>query len=66
VLRSLVADLASASERFRELWESRPAAVRVSSRKTFEHPGVGRITLDCDVLRVDGSVVGLQALDVAG
>jgi hypothetical protein len=57
VLRSLVADLASVSERFRELWESRPAAVRVSSRKTFEHPAVGRITLDCDVLRVDGSDV---------
>jgi transcriptional regulator with XRE-family HTH domain len=57
VLRSLVADLSAASERFRELWDSRPAAVRVSSRKTFEHPAVGRITLDCDVLRVDGSDV---------
>jgi hypothetical protein len=57
VLHSLVADLSAASERFRELWDSRPAAVRVSSRKTFEHPAVGRITLDCDVLRVDGSDV---------
>jgi hypothetical protein len=57
VLRSLVADLSGASERFRELWDSRPGAVRVSSRKTFEHPAVGRITLDCDVLRVDRSDV---------
>jgi len=57
VLRSLVADLSAESERFRELWESRLASVRVSSRKTFEHPAVGRITLDCDVLRVDGSDV---------
>lgn len=56
-LRSLIADLSAESERFRELWESRPASVRRSSRKTFEHPAVGPITLDCDVLRVDGSDV---------
>ena len=25
------------------------------ARKTFDHPGVGLITVDCDVLTVDGS-----------
>jgi hypothetical protein len=54
-LRALVADLSAVSERFRALWETRPAAARVSSRKTFEHPAVGLLTLDCDVLRVEGS-----------
>lgn len=56
-LRSLAEDLLAESERFRELWATRPAAVRVSSLKTFSHPAVGEITLDCDVLRVDGSDV---------
>jgi transcriptional regulator with XRE-family HTH domain len=54
-LRALVDDLGRESVRFRELWASRPTAARVSSRKTFVHPDVGEITLDCDVLRVDGS-----------
>lgn len=55
VLRSLIADLRSVSERFASLWEARPVAIRASSAKTFEHPEVGRITLDCDVLRAHGS-----------
>jgi transcriptional regulator with XRE-family HTH domain len=54
-LQSLIDDLHAASPRFAELWERRPAAVRTSSRKTFEHPEVGRLTLDCDVLNVHGS-----------
>lgn len=56
-LRALAEDLIAGSARFRELWATRPAAVRVSSLKTFAHPAVGEITLDCDVLRVDGSDV---------
>jgi transcriptional regulator with XRE-family HTH domain len=57
VLRSLVDDLREVSERFAELWETRPAAALRSSAKTFVHPEVGRITLDCDVLRAQGSDV---------
>jgi transcriptional regulator with XRE-family HTH domain len=57
VLRSLVEDLRAVSERFAELWETRPAATLRSSVKTFVHPEVGRITLDCDVLRAQGSDV---------
>lgn len=54
-LRALVADLRAASARFAELWERRPVAPQVASRKTVEHPEVGRITVDCDVLGVRGS-----------
>jgi transcriptional regulator with XRE-family HTH domain len=57
VLQSLITDLRAASARFAELWESRPVAVRTASSKTFEHPEVGRITLDCDVLTTQGSDV---------
>ncbi len=54
-LRSLVPDLHTASQRFAELWRARPTAQHVTDRKTFDHPQVGRITLDCDVLTVHGT-----------
>jgi transcriptional regulator with XRE-family HTH domain len=54
-LRALIDDLREVSDRFAELWERRPVAIRPSDRKTFEHPEVGRITLDCDHLTVGGS-----------
>jgi transcriptional regulator with XRE-family HTH domain len=64
-LRSLIDDLRRASERFEELWQSRPVAPRASSRKTFEHPEVGRLTLDCDVLSVVGSDLRLVVYSAA-
>lgn len=54
-LRSLVSDLHTASPRFAELRRARPTAQHVTDRKTFDHPQVGRITLDCDVLTVHGT-----------
>ena len=54
-LAGLVDDLRAASPRFAELWEQHPVAQRSASRKTFLHPEVGLITLDCDVLVVQGS-----------
>jgi hypothetical protein len=54
-LRSLIDDLRGASPRFAELWEERPVASHDTARKTFVHPEVGEITLDCDVLTVGGS-----------
>jgi transcriptional regulator with XRE-family HTH domain len=54
-LRALIADLRQASPRFAELWEQRPVAQRTSDRKTIDHPEVGPITLDCDILIVRGS-----------
>lgn len=55
-LRRLIAELRARSERFAGLWESgavgRPQA---PSRKTVDHPHVGTLTLDCDLLSVAGS-----------
>ena len=53
--RELIADRRAASPRVGELWEQRPAAVRSAGRKTFAHPAVGRVTVDCDVLFVHGT-----------
>jgi transcriptional regulator with XRE-family HTH domain len=54
-LRSLIEDLLQASARFAELWEQRPVARAPARRKTFRHPEIGEITLDCDALSVQGS-----------
>ncbi|WP_354699565.1 helix-turn-helix transcriptional regulator [Paraconexibacter sp. AEG42_29] len=54
-LRELIAALRAASPQFAHLWEQRPVAKRTAEHKTFDHPAVGRITVDCDVLTVHGS-----------
>jgi transcriptional regulator with XRE-family HTH domain len=54
-LRQLVADLRAASQRFAELWDSGVVGEHTSSVKTIDHPVVGPITLDCDVVTVAGS-----------
>ncbi|NQX27506.1 helix-turn-helix domain-containing protein [Microbacteriaceae bacterium VKM Ac-2854] len=49
----LVRRLAALSERFVEFWESDDAAAREPGRrKIIDHPAVGRIELDCDILLV--------------
>jgi transcriptional regulator with XRE-family HTH domain len=64
-LRELIADLQDASPRFAAAWEARPVAQRTSSHKTIEHPQVGRLTLDCDVLTVGGSGLRLVVYTAA-
>ncbi|NUS12955.1 MAG: helix-turn-helix domain-containing protein [Streptomyces sp.] len=54
-LRRLIAELRAGSERFAELWDARAVAEHDGSRKTVDHPQVGRVTLDCDLLQVEGS-----------
>jgi hypothetical protein len=54
-LRRLVAELRANSERFAELWDSGAVGRLEASRKTIDHPQVGALTLDCDVLSVAGS-----------
>ncbi|WP_433176064.1 helix-turn-helix transcriptional regulator [Actinoallomurus sp. CA-150999] len=54
-LRRLVADLRANSDRFAELWDSGTVGHHESARKTVDHPRVGPLTLDCDVLTVAGS-----------
>jgi len=48
-LRRLLAALRTNAE-FRELWAEGRVASRRTSSKRFDHPEIGSITLDCDVL----------------
>src|ERR1700754_5188620 len=64
-LQALIGDLQAVSPRFAELWETRPALVRASARKTFDHPEVGRLTLDCDTLLVHGSDLRIVVFSAA-
>lgn len=54
-LRQLVAELRARSDRFAELWDAGTVGRHEAARKTIEHPHVGLVTLDCDVLTVAGS-----------
>jgi transcriptional regulator with XRE-family HTH domain len=54
-LRRLVAELRANSDRFAQLWESGAVGHHEAARKTIDHPRVGPLTLDCDVLTVAGS-----------
>ncbi|UYM05825.1 helix-turn-helix transcriptional regulator [Solicola gregarius] len=60
-LATLIADLRSVSARFDELWQSNEVSTHVAARKSFDHPSVGRITLDCDVLTVHDSDLRIVA-----
>jgi hypothetical protein len=54
-LRQLITELRTNSTRFAELWDSGAVGRPEASRKTIDHPQVGPLTLDCDVLSVAGS-----------
>jgi hypothetical protein len=52
-LEMLVAELLAHSRDFAELRHANEIAVVRSSRKVFDHPLVGRLELDCEVLHLD-------------
>lgn len=54
-LRKLVAELRANSPRFQELWDSGTVGRHEAAQKIIDHPTVGSLTLDCDVLTVRGS-----------
>ena len=54
-LQRLTAELREESELFAELWDSGVLGRHEGARKTIDHPLVGPLTLDCDVLAVAGS-----------
>jgi transcriptional regulator with XRE-family HTH domain len=54
-VRRLVADLRAGSARFAELWDSGAVGRHEATTKTVDHPHVGPVTLDCDLLTVAGS-----------
>ncbi len=55
----------SYNARFEALWARRPVAMRTASRKTIDHPEVGPITVDCDVLSVQGNQLRLVVYSAA-
>jgi transcriptional regulator with XRE-family HTH domain len=54
-LRQLVAELRANNDQFAELWDAGTVGRHDAARKTIDHPQVGPLTLDCDVLTVAGS-----------
>jgi transcriptional regulator with XRE-family HTH domain len=64
-LSTLVAEMRENSPEFARLWTEGGVGKHVSSRKTIEHPEVGDITCDCDVLTVPGSDVRLVVYSAA-
>ena len=59
-LHSLIAELRRRSRLFDELWVSGPPGTHQAGRKIIDHPGLGALTLDCDVLSVAGSDLRLM------
>ncbi|MCX5001597.1 helix-turn-helix transcriptional regulator [Streptomyces sp. NBC_00638] len=53
-LMQLIEELCANSVRFAELWDSGTVGRHEASRKIIDHPQVGAVTLDCDVLSVAG------------
>ncbi len=56
-LAALVHDLTKRSPAFAKRWSAVEAAHHRTERKIIDHPVVGLITVDCDVLTVEGSGV---------
>ncbi len=54
-LLRLVEELRTNSGLFAELWDSGAVGAQPGGHKTIEHPQVGPLTLDCDILTVTGS-----------
>ena len=51
----MIAELRGRSERFAELWDAGVVGRLEASHKTIDHPEVGLLTLDCDLLRVEAN-----------
>lgn len=49
-LAALIRDLSAGNERFAELWATGEVTANREVRKTVDHPSVGPVTVDCDVL----------------
>ncbi|MCU7726897.1 helix-turn-helix transcriptional regulator [Actinoplanes sp. KI2] len=51
-LAGLISDLLAGSAQFRSLWASHDVADQPTRVKTFQHPQVGPVTVNCDVLDI--------------
>jgi len=65
MLRELITELQTVSPDFAELWEQRVPPQPVPSSRTFLHPEIGPITLDCDFLTVRDSDLRLLVYTAA-
>ncbi|AJT40674.1 helix-turn-helix transcriptional regulator [Psychromicrobium lacuslunae] len=54
-LRNLIGELKAKSPLFTSLWEAAAIVPHSSAAKVIDHPQIGSITLDCDILAVVGS-----------
>lgn len=64
-LRSLVTDLHRASPRFADLWAAHAVGTHATDTKTFDHPALGPLTLDCDLLTAPDTDLRLAVLTAA-
>jgi hypothetical protein len=64
-VRTLVDELLEASPDFARRWARADVSAARSRRKTILHPEVGRVKVDCDVLRADDSSLRLIVYTVA-
>nr|WP_279617118.1 hypothetical protein [Streptomyces regalis] len=51
-LTALIAELLDDSEQFAALWAAHEVTPAPTLRKTFDHPVVGPVTVNCDVLDI--------------
>ncbi|WP_410788758.1 helix-turn-helix transcriptional regulator [Kribbella sp. C-35] len=51
-IKELIADLLAGSTAFAELWEAREIAAEPTLCKSFQHPVVGLVTVNCDALAI--------------
>jgi transcriptional regulator with XRE-family HTH domain len=51
-MAELVTELLDGSEEFTRLWDSHDVSAEPTLRKTFQHPLVGPVTVNCDVLDI--------------
>ena len=64
-LRSLIRDLRDVSTDFERLWNTGIVGVHETDTKTIDHPDVGTLTFDCDVLIAPGSDLRIVACTAA-
>ncbi|MFJ4654706.1 helix-turn-helix domain-containing protein [Nocardia sp. NPDC088792] len=61
-LTQLITDLREASPRFRGLWDTHRVGVYEQEHKTIDHPELGLLQLDCDILTTHGTDLRLIVL----
>jgi transcriptional regulator with XRE-family HTH domain len=61
-LAALLRSTIDGNPHFAELWRAGAVGEHAEDRKTIEHPGVGEITVDCDVLNAGDTDLKIVAL----